>query len=141
MDESWMPAAAPPGSSAMAMPADRMSFVQDEAPDKNDRLLMFSMLGVVLMTILAFAIAHFNKPPAEPAQVVPAVKTAPAAGPATIVEHAPPVNPDYMPPESSAPAVSQDERRSTSPSPVRRYSTGNKSNPKLQLWRDAIAEH
>lgn len=63
------PAAAPaPHGVAVA---NQMTF-QDSSGGSNDRLLMYSMLGVVGMTLLAFLFSFMNRPAPEKATPVPA---------------------------------------------------------------------
>lgn len=118
-----------------------MSFVQDDTPDKNDRLLMFSMLGVVLMTLLAFGIAHFSKGTAAAAAPVgPAVSR---DGPATVVEQAPKLDATHEEPTSSAPVSATPGVAPASPAPIHKNTVSGRSvkNPKLQIWREMTAEN
>jgi hypothetical protein len=59
----WTPAAAP---------ADRMSFTAAQEDQGGDRLLMFSMLGIVLVVGLAFGVSFFSRKESLPAVAPPA---------------------------------------------------------------------
>ena len=56
----WTPAVA-----AAAIPAERMSFAVDDEPS-SDRLLMFSVLGIVLVVAVAFAYSMLTRKQALP---------------------------------------------------------------------------
>jgi hypothetical protein len=74
----WNPAAAAggvPAAVAAPMPRDRMTFVQDDDAGKNDRVLVFAMLGVVAVTAIAFAVNYFTHKDIPPPVTPPAVST------------------------------------------------------------------
>lgn len=105
--------------------ADRMTFQQDSDSSRNDRLLMFSMLGVVVMTALAFMFSYFSRDrsvkaePAPPAVIIeqpspPPQRVAPSDGapapapqyPEVVVTPAPPPT-EYTPPVVETPPPSR----------------------------------
>lgn len=75
---AWTPGIAAPAAVAAApLPHDRMTFVQDDAAGKNDRILVFAMLGIVVVTAIAFAVNYFSKKDLAPPPAVQAAVSAP----------------------------------------------------------------
>lgn len=138
LDPSWRPAA----TGSQAAPSDKLSF-QEDTPDKNDRLLMFSMLGVVLMTLLAFGMSHFSKAAgADQPTNSPGIQIVSPQSQPTVMEQAPKgegnLPQEVESPTQIEPSVQVPETRvQTPPAPVSatRYSTGSKRNEKLQSYR------
>jgi hypothetical protein len=128
-----------------AAPSDKMTFNQAAGDEpQSDRLLMISMLGIVVLTVIAFGISYVNRKPqpmvqpaAAPIQVdarpIPTAKldnTNPIPAPQNPMPDqsytAPPSQPQYDP----TPPVQM------TPPPERRVVTQGHANPKLNVDRD-----
>ena len=108
----WTPAAA-------AMPADRMSFASSKADEPgSDRLLMFSMIGIVVVVALALGMSLLGRkqklpsvqpaaPPIVQPQAPPLQTTVTPTAPVVVsnspVYQAPPPAPDPEPAYAAAP--------------------------------------
>src|SRR5947209_6661165 len=58
----WNPAAAGPATAvAAALPSDRMTFVQNDDAGKSDRILVFAMLGIIVVTAIAFGVNQLTR--------------------------------------------------------------------------------
>src|SRR5690349_7214612 len=92
----WTPAVA-----AAAIPAERMSFAVDEETS-SDRLLMFSVLGIVLVVAVAFAYSMLTRkqplPSVQPAVPAPAVAAPSQPQQQSVVDNSPLPAPDMQPP-------------------------------------------
>ena len=110
----WTPAAAAAAgpAQAVALPGDRMTFVQNDDANKNDRILLYSVVGIILLTGLAVGISHLNKgdapPPAAPPAVVaqqqPQVREVADSAPRPA---APPQTQESAPAQVQAPVIEQ----------------------------------
>lgn len=97
--------AAPAAPQGVAV-ANQMTFQDSTGRGSNDRLLLFSMLGVVGMTLLAFLFSYMNRPAAStvppPAPVVVEQAPRPNGGPG-----AEPVQTQALPPQPDPAPVQQ----------------------------------
>src|SRR5438105_6575231 len=70
----WTPVVAVgPAAATAAVPADRMTFVQNDDSGNNDRILMYSMVGIVILTGLVWGFNYLNKKDIAPAPAPPPV--------------------------------------------------------------------
>ena len=96
----------------MALPGDRLTFVQNDDSNKNDRILLYSVVGIILLTGMAVGISHLNKNDATPPVAPPAVSNQerPEARPVTDTSPRPAVPPqseETPQVQVQAPAVEQ----------------------------------
>jgi len=135
----WTPAA----TSAAALPADRMSFAQNDEPS-SDRLLMFSVLGIVVLVGIAFLYSMLTRhqalpsvQPAEPQQIAQQTP-GPSDPPPTRQPAVQQPEQDYTPvqqqPVYEAPAAVPQPSSPPEPTPYVR-TTGNR---KLDGMRDVV---
>lgn len=76
-----------------------MTFVQNDDAGKNDRILVFAMLGIVVVTAIAFAVNQFTKKESAIPQTPPAVSAPAQPQSATPVDQSPkPAITDPAPP-------------------------------------------
>jgi hypothetical protein len=142
-----MPAAAVPATAA-ALPRDRMTFVGSDDSGKNDRVLVYAMVGILVLTGLAFGVNHFAKkddptPPAPPAvsspqESAPAAATDQSPKPAVVPlsEYSPPRYQPQPPPVEIAPVQ---ETPAVVQSPARTDQSLER-NRKMNIMRDIIDE-
>ena len=149
MTPGWSPSASAPNN-AMAIPAERMSFVQDEDGNKNDRILMFSMIGIVLMTALAFGINYFTKQPdqAPPAQPAIAAPQDPPPQQAQDIGQSPrpvmvePAQTTWTPPpQAPTPTVTQEYTPPSQPAPEPARPHNFQRNRKMNIVDDVTNEN
>ena len=100
----WTPAA-----TAAAIPADRMSFAAQADEPTNDRLLMFSVLGIVALVAMAFLYSmltrHQSLPSVQPATPDVVEQSQPVQRTPSTVDTGQAVETDPQP--SPAPVVQQ----------------------------------
>lgn len=133
----WTPVAA-------AVPADRMSFAVAEEPS-SDRLLMFSMLGIVAVVGLAFAVSFFTRrqalptvqPPAPPIEQ-PVVVQRP--NPPAVVQNNGPVPAPLSPSQEFRPSQPQVEAYQPPPPSSRARPYHVTGNRKLDGLTDAVTD-
>jgi len=131
-----------------------MSFAaaaQDDGP-RSDRLLMISMLGIVVMTAIAFGVSLINRknlPSVQPA--APQAIPAPAPSPAPADPKVATPQPDPMPPPPQNPIVQSDPPpmqpdpvvvyQPPTPEPQPQLYSGERRNPKVSFVRDVTEIH
>ena len=140
----WTPAAAGPAVAVAApMPHDRMTFVQDDDSGKNDRILVFSMLGIVFVTAIAFAVNYFTKKDAPMPVTPPAISAPQEPQPSPVSTSSP--TPAITPPvqenatvyQAPAPPVEQPVYQQPPVQPSDDFSNSpGMQNPKLRGLRD-----
>lgn len=149
LSAGWTPAAAGPAVAVAApIPHDRMTFVQDDDSGKNDRILVFAMLGIVFVTAIAFAVNYFTKKDA-PLPVAPPAISAPhevqqsAASASPTPAIAPPAQENsavYQAPAAPEQPVYQQQQQPVQSSED--FSNGpGMQNPKLRGLRDVANQN
>lgn len=143
MTPGWAPSAAPNPPTA-AVPANRLTFMPDQDSGGNDRVLLFSMLGIVMLTAVVYGISRLAQPPATQPVAQPAVVNQQAAPPPSHQDVQPqPATPDqttttynWSPPPPSPP-VEQPQYQPEVQPPAQPYV----KNRKMKFLRDVTGEN
>ena len=140
-----MPAAAAGPEAVAALPRERMAFVQDDDAGKNDKILVYSMVGILVLTGLVFGINHFTKQESAPIQTTPAVAVPDQRPAAVVVDKAPepawvPQSQLSTPTYQSAPAAQTPVQPQYTPPAAPMRDSSMRPNRKMKLFQDITEE-